>query len=49
MLGLSPAEIEQYGPAGNGAPPGQPPAPANPLLPARPLSAWLSAIALLGC
>ena len=49
MLGLSPAEIEQYGPAGNGNPPEQPPASANPLQPARPLSAWLSAFALLGC
>jgi hypothetical protein len=49
MLGLSPAEIELYGPALNGDAPEQPAAAASPLLPAGQLSAWLSAVALLGC
>ncbi|MGH3266880.1 MAG: hypothetical protein ACRDNS_33430 [Trebonia sp.] len=34
MLGLSPAEIERYGPAGAGDAPGFPASPANPLEPA---------------
>jgi hypothetical protein len=49
MLGLSPAEIEHYGPAITGEAPPRPPATAIPLLPAGQLSAWLSATALLGC
>jgi hypothetical protein len=34
LLGLSPAEIEQYGPAGTGAQAAPPTTPANPLQPA---------------
>ena len=49
MLGLSPAEIELYGPARNGDAPEQPAAAPSPLLPAGQLSAWLNAVALLGC
>lgn len=49
MLGLSPAEIEHYGPAGTGDAPTQPAPTATPLLPAGQLSAWLNAIALLRC
>ena len=49
MLGLSPAEIELYGPAAQRrrarAAGGGP----SPLLPAGQLSAWLNALALLGC
>jgi hypothetical protein len=49
MLGLSPAEIEHYGPAGTGDAPKQPAPTATPLLPASQLPAWLNAIALLRC
>lgn len=49
MLGLSTAEMEQYGPAVTGDAPGWPTATASPLQPAGQLSAWLSAAALLGC
>jgi hypothetical protein len=55
MLGLSPAEIEQYGPAAAGDAPGRPAATASPLLPTAQLpawprlSAWFCAVALLGC
>jgi hypothetical protein len=49
MLGLSPAEIEHYRPAGTGDAPKQPAPTATPLLPAGQLSAWLNAIALLRC
>jgi hypothetical protein len=54
MLGLSPAEIEQYGPA-VGYASEQSPVTASPLLPVSRLpawprlSAWLRAFALLGC
>jgi hypothetical protein len=48
MLGLSPAEIEQYGPAAGYASE-QPAVIASPLQPASRLSAWLGALALLGC
>jgi len=49
MLGLSPAEIEQYGPAvaGEGSTP--PAVSSDPLQPTRQLSAWLRAVALLWC
>ena len=39
MLGLSPAEIEQYGPTGTGDGPERPASPMNPLEPAGQLSA----------
>jgi hypothetical protein len=39
MLGLSPAEIEQYGPTGTGDGPERPASPTNPLEPAGQLSA----------
>jgi hypothetical protein len=45
MLGLSPAEIEQYAPAGTGGGPEQPGVTASPLQPARPLSSWPGATA----
>ena len=48
MLGLSQAEIEQYGPAVGDAP--APPAVfPSPLQPTGPLSAWFCAVALLWC
>ena len=48
MLGLSAAEIEQYGPAADDAP--TPPAVSpDPLQPAGQLSAWFCAVALLWC
>ena len=49
MLGLSPAEIEQYGPAVAGEGPTPPAVSSDPLQPARQLSAWLRAVALLWC
>jgi hypothetical protein len=49
MLGLSAAEIAQYGPAVTGDAPKRPTPTASPLQPAGQLSAWLSAAALLGC
>jgi hypothetical protein len=49
MLGLSPAEIEAYGPAAAGGAPEQPPAAPSPLQPAGQLSAWLNGLALLVC
>jgi hypothetical protein len=49
MLGLSPAEIEQYGPAALGSAPAQPPVTAGPLQPTGQLSAWLYTVALLRC
>jgi hypothetical protein len=55
MLGLSAAEIEQYRPGRAGDGPEPPAVTATPLLPAGQLpawprlSAWLSAVALLGC
>ena len=50
-LGLSPAEIKQYGPpvAGTGDAPEEPTVMPNPLQLAGPLSGWLSAVALLRC
>jgi hypothetical protein len=48
MLGLSPAEIEQYGPMGGDA--SKPPTISpSPLQPTSQLSAWFCAAALLGC
>jgi hypothetical protein len=52
MLGLSPAEIEQYGPVG--PPPGtggtgDTPGPPGPLQLAGPLPSWRAAASLLGC
>ena len=49
MLGLSPAEIEQYGPAVAGEGPTPPAVSSDPLQPTRQLSAWLRAVALLWC
>ena len=49
MLGLSPAEIDQYGPASGGAAAEPPPLPVSPLQPASQLSPWFRAPALLGC
>ena len=49
MLGLSPAEIEQYGPAIAGDGPNPPAVSSDPLQPTRQLSAWLRAVALLWC
>jgi hypothetical protein len=49
MLGLSPAEIGQYGPAALPDAPGQPSVTASPLQPTGQLSAWLTAVALLRC
>jgi hypothetical protein len=49
MLGLSRAEIEQYGPAVAGDATGQPTATASPLQLAGPLSCWLAADSVLGC
>ncbi len=49
MLGLSPAEIEQYGPAVGGDTPKPPTASPGPLQPAGQLSAWFCAVALLWC
>jgi hypothetical protein len=49
MLGLSAAEIAQYGPAVAGDAPKRPTPTASPLQPAGQLSAWLNAAALLGC
>lgn len=50
MLGLSPAEISQYGPqAATSEAPGQAPVTANPLQLASPLSTWLGAAALVRC
>ena len=49
MLGLSPAEIEQYGPAVAGEGPTPPAVSSDPLQPAGQLSAWLCAVALLWC
>ena len=48
MLGLSFAEIEQYGPA-TGSTAERPAVTANPLQPAGQLSAWFCAPALLWC
>jgi hypothetical protein len=49
MLGLSPAEIEQYGPAIAGDGPNPPAVSSDPLQPAGQLSAWFCAVALLWC
>ena len=49
MLGLSPAEIEQYGTAGTGGALGWPTAATGPLKLAGPLSGWRTAASLLGC
>ncbi len=49
MLGLSPAEMGQYGPAGSGEAADRPARSPNPLQPAGQLSPWLSPVALLGC
>ena len=55
MLGLSAAEIEQYRPGRAGDGPEPPAVTPSPLLPAGQLrgwprlSAWLGAVALLGC
>jgi hypothetical protein len=47
MLGLSPAEVEQYAPAGPA--PDYPAVIASPLQPAEQLSPWFRATALLWC
>lgn len=49
MLGLSPAELEQYGPAIAGDGPQPPAVSPGPLQPAGQLSAWFCAVALLWC
>ena len=49
MLGLSPAEIEQFGPAAAGGAGAQPPVTASPLQPTGQLSVWLCPAVLLGC
>jgi hypothetical protein len=49
LLGLSPAEIGQYGPAATGRAAEPPTVTASPLQPARQLSAWLRAAVLLWC
>lgn len=49
MLGLSPAEIEQYGPATEGDGSKPPSVSPGPLQPAGQLSAWFCAVALLWC
>jgi len=49
LLGLSPAEIEQYGSAATGKATEPPTVTVSPLLPAGQLSAWLRAAGLLWC
>jgi hypothetical protein len=49
MLGLSQAEIEQYGPAAAGDAPTPPTVSPSPLQPTGQLSAWFCAVALLWC
>jgi hypothetical protein len=49
MLGLSPAEIEHYGPAVAGDGPQPPPVTPDPLQPVSQLPAWFCAVALLWC
>ena len=49
MLGLSQAEIEQYGPAAVGDALTPPALSPSPLQPTGPLSAWFCAVALLWC
>jgi hypothetical protein len=49
MLGLSPAEIEMYGPAVTGNGPNPSAVSPGPLQPAGQLSAWFCAVALLWC
>jgi hypothetical protein len=49
MLGLSPAEIEQFGPAVAGDKPNPPTVSPGPLQPAGQLSAWFCTVPLLWC